>query len=66
MNKPDILTVEILEDGTIKTTTDAVSGANHANAEAFMRELSRMTDAKLSREKRTPHMHQHVGQHHHH
>lgn len=34
--------IEILADGTIKSTTDKISGANHANAEQFLRTSSQM------------------------
>jgi hypothetical protein len=59
----DKITVEVLEDGTIKMTTDQVSGPNHSNAEGFMRSIAQMTDGKMTREKRKPdHKHSH-GQH---
>jgi len=32
----DTFTVEILPDGTVKTTTDPISAANHQSAEAFL------------------------------
>lgn len=38
--KQDVIEIEILEDGTIKTVTDKVSMPNHANAEGFMRQLA--------------------------
>lgn len=38
----DKMTIEILPDGTIKSTTDPISGANHANAEGFLREMARL------------------------
>ena len=31
----DVINIEILEDGTIKATTDPISGANHLSADAF-------------------------------
>ena len=62
--KQDTIHIEILPDGTIKTTTDAVSGANHANAESFMKELARLTDGKMTRDKRKPaHHHGHTHGH---
>ena len=33
---PDVMNIEVLEDGTIKITTDSISPANHANADEFM------------------------------
>ena len=38
--KQDVIEIEILEDGTIKTSTDRVSMANHQNAEGFLRSMS--------------------------
>jgi len=54
----DKMKIEILEDGTIKTTNDQVSGPNHANAEAFLRQMAQMTDGKLTRTKTKPDLHQ--------
>lgn len=48
----DNLTIEILEDGTIKTTSDAVSGANHANAEQFLRQMATLAGGETTRTKR--------------
>ena len=56
----DRFTIEILEDGTIKTTTDAVSVANHDNAEQFLRAMANLAGGKTKRERRTdvkPHHH---------
>ena len=39
----DVINIEILPDGTIKSTTDRVSAPNHANAEGFFREMARLT-----------------------
>lgn len=64
----DALNIEILEDGTIKTTTDAVSGANHANAEQFLAYIATLAGGETSRAKRgdvqTTHHHHH-GEHEH-
>lgn len=38
----DRFIVDILDDGTIKTTTDKVSAANHGNADNFIREMFRL------------------------
>jgi len=56
----DKLTIEILEDGTIKTTSDEVSAANHDNAEQFLRAMARLAGGETTREarkdlKRHPH-----------
>ena len=57
----DSLGIEVLEDGTIKTTTDAVSGANHSNAEQFLAFIATLTGGETSRTKRGD-----VAHHHHH
>lgn len=36
---PDEMKITILEDGTIKCETDKISPANHATAEALLRNL---------------------------
>lgn len=68
--KMDSLAIEILEDGTIKTTTDAVSGANHANAEQFLKYMATLTGGETTRTKRGDvaahhHHHHHDGEHDH-
>jgi hypothetical protein len=62
VNKPDNMRIEILEDGTIKVTTDPISGPNHVNAEGFLREMARLAGGETTRVKRTDSHHQH---HHH-
>lgn len=52
MLKSDAMTIEILEDGTIKTTTDAVSGANHANAEQFLKFMATTAGGEHTRTRR--------------
>lgn len=36
----DKMKITVLDDGTIKVETDAVSGPNHMSAEAFLRQMS--------------------------
>ena len=48
----DSFAVEILEDGTIKLTTDKVGAANHANAEEFFKYVARMTGGESKRVRR--------------
>lgn len=64
MFKQDALTIEILEDGTIKTTSDAVSGANHANAEQFLKYMATLAGGETTRVKRADahahHSHDHT------
>ena len=61
----DTIDIQILEDGTIKSTTDPISAANHQTAEQFMRDLTTLTGGPTKRERRagTTHTHHH---HHHH
>ena len=59
----DKMTIEILRDGTIKTTTDVVSPANHDNAEGFLRAMAQLAGGETTREARGEHAHEH---HHHH
>lgn len=49
----DKLTLEILPDGTIKTTSDSISGANHDNAENFLRNIVQLAGGKSTRTMRT-------------
>ena len=56
----DKLMIEILDDGTIKTTTDEVSAANHDTAEQFLRAMARLAGGETTREARQgirPHKH---------
>lgn len=48
----DTFTIEITEDGHIKTVMDAVSGANHANAEEFLRFVARECGGDTTRTRR--------------
>jgi hypothetical protein len=43
----DTITVEILADGSLKTATDAVSAANHSNAEKFLMDLAQGMGGKV-------------------
>lgn len=45
----DIIEVEILQDGTIKSSTNKVSMPNHSNAENFFRMLTTLTGGAASR-----------------
>jgi hypothetical protein len=46
---PDTIKITVLEDGTIKTETDKVSMPNHANAEAFLRDIGRLAGGPVTR-----------------
>jgi len=45
----EIMKIENLEDGSLKIDSGAVSGPNHVNAEAFLRELERLGGVKAER-----------------
>lgn len=64
----DIIEIEVLEDGTIKTSTNKVSMPNHANAEAFLRDIAKMAGGTVERKRKAGHAHHHhhEGHHHHH
>jgi hypothetical protein len=49
----DKMTIEILADGTIKTTTDPISAANHDNAERFLKTIADLAGGETKRVKRT-------------
>ena len=46
---PDMIKVTILEDGTIKTETDQISAANHANATGFIQQMFTLVGGAVSR-----------------
>lgn len=58
----DKMKIEVLADGTIKTTTDPISGANHQNAEQFLDFMARMGGGETKRVSRVDgsHLSQHV------
>lgn len=56
--KLDELQIEVLADGTIKSTSNKIGQANHQNAEAFLKELARLVGG--------PTVTQKIGKAHHH
>jgi hypothetical protein len=48
----DTMTIEILPDGTIKTTTDPISPANHQAAEDFLRGVTTLAGGPATRTRR--------------
>jgi len=66
----DQIEIEILPDGTIKTSTDRVSMPNHATAEAFLRDMARLAGGQVKRERKQgvvhTYAHHHGHEHHHH
>jgi len=66
--KTDEVRFEILEDGTISTETDQISGQNHQSADQLMDELVEMTGGPVSITKRKGgkrHHHHHTHGHDH-
>ncbi len=62
----DRIIITILEDGTIRSETDRVSGLNHESAESFLRGITRATGGDVSRvRKGTGHVHGHNHDHNH-
>ena len=63
----DKLVIEILQDGTIKTTTDDIGAVNHDNAEQFLRAMARLAGGETTRRRRTDakpsHAHSHTDGH---
>ncbi len=53
----DVIQVEVLPDGTIKTTTDPISPANHQSAEAFLAGVTALTGGAVERKRRGAHHH---------
>jgi hypothetical protein len=60
--KSDDIEIEILEDGTIKSSTNPISGANHANAEQFLKQMATLAGGTTER-KRKGSGHHHHGAH---
>jgi len=60
--REDVLEIEVLQDGTIKTLTSAVSAANHQNSEQFLQMMAREAGGQTTREKRED-AHRHVHSH---
>ena len=60
--KQDDIHIEILPDGTIKTSTDKIGQANHANAEDFLKDMARLAGGETTM-KRNPKAHGHQHQH---
>lgn len=64
-NKPDEITITILEDGTIRMETDNISGPNHLNAEQFLAQVGRLAGGETkSTRKSAAHTHATEGIHH--
>ena len=53
----DEIEIEILADGTIKSTTDRVSAENHSSADGFFRLLKELSGGDVQKQKRSVHHH---------
>ena len=66
--KQDAISFEILEDGTVSFTTDAVSGVNHASADELLKQMTVTMGGTRITKKRSRlgvmHGHSHGGHHH--
>ena len=59
--KEDALAIEILDDGTIKISTDSISPANHLSADNFLKFISELVGGETTKTKnRHAHTHQHT------
>ena len=62
----DEIQIELLDDGTIKVTTDAVSMPNHASAEEFLRVMAQLAGGNQERTRQAHavhHHHEHTHEH---
>lgn len=62
----DIISLEILEDGTITVKTDEVSDGNHISADKLMADIATLTGGTVTKKnnpeaKRGAHLHSHNG-----
>ena len=65
--KEDIIEIEVLEDGTIKVTTDQISPANHLSADNFLKMIEQLAGGETTKTKNRKvrsHVHQHGQQTH--
>jgi hypothetical protein len=63
----DSIRIRILEDGTIRIETDAVSQANHMSAEQLLRDVAAACGGESTRQRKSAaHTHHHAHDHAHH
>ena len=60
----DTMRIDILEDGTVKVTTDKVSDVNHLSADELLKLMDQLLGGEVTKEK-SPHAHTHAHQHDH-
>jgi hypothetical protein len=61
--KQDEIDIEILPDGTVKTTTPKISAANHSSAHSFMHSITDLLGGAKTAKKRTGMTHAHEHEH---
>lgn len=57
MSTPDKFEIEILPDGSIKTSCDEISQASHTNAENFLKEIFRLAGGAVNVQHKHGHEH---------
>jgi hypothetical protein len=60
----DKIEVEILDDGSLKISTDKISAVNHGGAEILIRELIAAAGGEAVRTGKHGHSHSHDGEYH--
>jgi hypothetical protein len=63
MMNEDVISVEITEDGLIRSTTPKISAANHSGAAEFYKLLTRFCGGAYSAVRRTKEAHTHSHEH---
>ena len=63
--KEDTIFIEVLPDGTIRSTTPRISAANHSSASEFFKFLTRLTCGATSAKSRSKETHTHSSEHSH-
>jgi hypothetical protein len=60
------MTFRILEDGTVRTLVDGISGVNHASADALVKGIDGLLAGRVDVQRRgDAHAHAHAHHHHH-
>lgn len=61
--KQDEIDIEILADGTVKTTTPKISAANHSSAHSWFHSIQNLLGGTQTSKKKTSHPHVHEHEH---
>lgn len=63
----DEITIEVLEDGTLRITTDKIGDVNHINAESLLKFIKSAmggdVDVKVRKDIKHVHQHTHIHKH---